>query len=133
MKIIHKILLLVDCVVNITLGFLLLLFPVGIVDLLGLPQTNTNFYASILGAVLLGIGLALLLELTGRGRSFRGLGLGGAILINLSGSLALIFWLLFGALDIPLKGSIILWSIGLTVFIIGAVELLTKSWTYEKQ
>jgi hypothetical protein len=132
MKIIHKILLLVDCFVNVSIGLLLLLFPFGIVDLLGLPQTSTNFYASILGAVLFGIGLALLLELTGRGRRFRGLGLGGAILINLSGSLVLIFWLLFGALDMPLKGSIILWVIGLTVFIIGAVEFLTKSWSYKK-
>ena len=132
MKKIHKTLLLVDCVVNISLGLLLLLFPVGIIGLLGLPQTNTNFYASILGAVLFGIGLALLLELAGHGRNFRGLGLGGAILINLCGSLVLIFWLLFGALDIPLKGSIILWGIGLVVLTIGVVELISKSWTYEK-
>ena len=132
MKSKHKKLLLIDGVVNLLLGGLLLLFPVGIVDLLGLPQTNTNFYPSILGGVIFGIGLALLLEWVGRAKAFRGLGLGGAILINIVGSLVLIYWLLFGSLDIPIKGQIILWMVGLIVFILGIVELATKSWSYEK-
>jgi hypothetical protein len=132
MKPTHKKLLLIDCVVNLLLGGLLLLFPLGIIDLLGLPQTNTNFYPSILGAVLFGIGLALLFELVGLAKGFQGLGLGGAILINIVGSLVLILWLLFGSLDIPVKGQIILWMIGLIVFIIGIVELVTRSWSYEK-
>lgn len=116
---------------NILLGILLLLFPIGIIDLLGLPETNTNFYPSILGAVILGIGLALSLELAGHAKHIRGLGLGGAVLINLIGSLVLIFWLVFGSLEIPLKGRIILWAVGLIVFSIGIAELVTKSWTYE--
>ena len=58
----HKILLLVDGTVNLILGLLLLIFPFGIIDLLGLPPTNTHFYASILGAVLFGIGIALFIE-----------------------------------------------------------------------
>ena len=131
MKLKHKILLLIDCIVNLFLGILLLLFPIGIIELLGLPQTNTNFYPSILGAVIFGIGLSLFLELAGHEKKFRGLGLGGAILINIVGSLVLIFWLIFGSLTIPLKGQIILWAIGLIVFSIGIAELVTKSWNYE--
>ena len=131
MKTKYKILLIIDCFVNLLLGLLLLLFPLGVIDLLGLPVTNTNFYPSILGAVIFGIGLALLFELAGYAKQFRGLGLGGAILINLVGSSALIFWLLFGSLSIPLKGHIILWAVGLLVFFIGIVELVAKSWTYE--
>ena len=131
MKLKYKILLLIDCIVNLFLGLLLLLFPIGIIDFLGLPQTNTNFYPSILGAVIFGIGLSLFLELVGHAKYFRGLGLGGAILINFVGSLVLIFWLVFGSLTIPLKGQIILWAIGLIVFSIGIAELVTKSWTYE--
>jgi len=132
MKTKYKILLLFDCVVNLLLGVLLLLFPIGIIDFLGLPHTNTNFYPSILGAVIFGIGLALFLELAGHAKRFRGLGLGGAILINIVGSLVLICWLIFGSLAIPLKGKIILWAIGVIVFSIGMAEIATKSWTYEK-
>jgi hypothetical protein len=130
MKLKYKILLLIDCIVNLFLGILLLLFPIGIIEFLGLPRTNTNFYPSILGAVIFGIGLSLFLELVGHTKHFRGLGLGGAILINIVGSLALIFWLVFGSLAIPLKGQIILWAIGLIVFSIGIAELVTKSWIY---
>ena len=131
MKTTSKILLILDCVVNLLLGMLLLLFPIGIIDLLGLPETNTNFYPCILGAVIFGIGLALLSELVGYAKNFRGLGLGGAILINLVGSIVLIIWLLFGSLSIPLRGQIILWTVGLVVFLIGIVEIVTKSWKYE--
>ncbi len=127
----HKILLIVDCVVNIMLGFLLILFPIGVANFLGLPETSTNFYPSILGAVIFGIGLALLFELIGYQKKFRGLGLGGAILINLVGSIVLICWLVFGSLSIPLKGQIILWLVALLVFAIGIVELFLKSWIYK--
>ena len=117
--------------VNIVLGVLLILFPLGVVDLIGLPKTDTNFYPSILGAVIFGVGLALFFELIGYQKRFRGLGLGGAILINLVGSTVLICWLLFGSLSIPMKGKITLWSIALLVFAIGVAELLLKSWIYE--
>ena len=128
----HKALLLVDGIVNIILGVLLLLFPVGIVDVLGLPVTNTNFYPTILGAVLLGIGIALIVELIGFGKKVRGLSLGGAIVINIIGAFVLILWLLFGSLQIPARGFIILWVIGLLVFFIGIAEVIAKSWDYDK-
>jgi len=73
----EKRLLIIDAAVNLVLGMLLLLFPAGIVALLGLPPTNTDFYASILGAVLFGIGIALLIERYGASRNIRGLGFGG--------------------------------------------------------
>ena len=81
----HKTLLLIDGVINLVLGILLLLFPAGIVKLLGLPYTNTNFYPGILGAVLFGIGIALLIERYGALKNIRGLGLEGAIAINFCG------------------------------------------------
>jgi hypothetical protein len=109
----------------------LLLFPNGVIDLLGLPTSNTVFYPSLLGAVIFGIGLALFFELAGNSRRFRGLGLGGAILINIVGSLVLICWLVFGALVIPLRGKITLWSIGLLVFFIGIAEIFAKPWNYK--
>jgi hypothetical protein len=129
----HKMLLLIDCSVNLILGLLLLLFPAGIVDLLGLPPTKNYFYPSILGAVLSGIGLALLLELAGHEKHVRGLGLGGAVVINIAGSLVLIWWLVFGALVMPLRGRFILWTVGVIVFSIGAIELAAKSCIYNNK
>ena len=122
----HKTLLVVDGVINLALGVLLLLFPAGIVDLLGLPPTDTNFYAGILGAVLFGIGIALLVERYGESKNIRGLGLGGAIVINFCGAGVLFLWLLFVPFDIPLRGKIILWSIAVGVILVGIIELLSK-------
>jgi hypothetical protein len=127
----NKTLLFIDGLVNLLLGFLLLLFPAGVIRTLGLPFTNTSFYPSLLGAILFGIGLALFLELAGRGLRFRGLGLGGAIVINFFAAAVLVYWLLFGRLAIPAKGRIILWGVALIVLVIGLVELAMRSWAYE--
>ena len=130
MKSKHKMLLVIDGIINLTLGVLLLLFPVGIVELLGLPYTNTNFYPVILGAVLFGIGVALLIERYGTPINIRGLGLGGAIAINLCGAGVLLVWLLVSPFDIPLRGNIILWSIAIIVLIVGLAEIILKTWRY---
>ena len=118
----------IDAVVNLVIGGLLLLFPAGFLDILGLPQVSHHFYTSILGAVVFGIGLALLVDLFGAGRGIRGLGLAGAITINLCGGGALLFWLLFHPFDIPARGQAVLWSVAIVVLGIGVVELVTKSW-----
>ena len=123
-------LLLVDAAVNLILGVVLLLYPVGIVKLLGLPPTNTYFYASILGAVLFGIGIALLIERFGESKNVRGLGLAGAIAINFSGAGALVVWLVVSPFNIPTRGRVILWSVAIAVLLIGLAEIVTRSWQY---
>ena len=128
MKTKHKLLLAIDAGVNILLGPLLLLFPTGALELFGLPPTHTYFYTTILGAVIFGIGIALVIELWGAGRGFRGLGLGGAIVINLFGSCALVVWLLVGAIKLPIRGYIILWSVAIVVLAIGIAEIVTHDW-----
>lgn len=132
MKAKHKIMLAADGIVNLVLGVLLLLFPAGVLTLFGLPPTDTFFYASILGAVLLGIGAALLIELWGSQKGIRGLGLGGAIVINICGAGALALWLLFGHLNIPLRGYIILWIVAIVVLGIGFAETAAGAWKYDK-
>ena len=130
MKSKHKTLLVIDGIINLVLGVLLLLFPAGVAELLGLPYTNTNFYPTILGAVLFGIGIALLIERYGAPKNIRGLGLGGAIAINLCGAGILLVWLLAAPFDIPLHGSIILWSTAIIVLIVGLAEIISKTWHY---
>jgi hypothetical protein len=127
----HAILLTIDGIINLALGLLLLLFPLGMAELLGVPQSNVNFYPTILGAVIFGIGIALLIERYGFTRNIRGLGLGGAIAINLCGAIALLVWLVSTPFDIPLRGHVILWSVSAIVLVVGIVEILVKSWQYK--
>jgi hypothetical protein len=127
----HALLLTIDGIINLVLGMLLLLFPLGMAELLGVPQSKVNFYPTILGAVIFGIGIALLIERYGHTRNIRGLGLGGAIAINLCGALALFVWLMSTPFDIPLRGHVILWSVAIIVLVVGIVEILSKAWQYK--
>jgi hypothetical protein len=123
----NKILLLIDSSVNTVIGLFLLSFPLKSGDILGLPKSDDNFYPVILGAVLLGIGIALFVEVKYYDNGRRGLGLDGAIIINILASIVLIIILLSGALNISLLGLIILWFVGISVFLIGVVEYFRDS------
>lgn len=127
----QRVLLAVDAWVNLILGAGLLLYPTGVLGLLGLPPSTTHFYPTILGGVIFGIGVGLVLELWGAPRGIRGLGLGGAIAINLSGAGVLFFWLLVGGLDLPFRGRIVLWIVAVVVLGVGVAEIATRSWRYE--
>ncbi len=81
----RRFLIFLDGVIYLLFGIILLLFPWDVGQWLGLPVPDNHFYPTLLGAVILGIGLALLLEWKGEGKNFRGLGLEGAILINFVG------------------------------------------------
>lgn len=111
----------IDGLINLGLGLLLGLYPEGFIRLLGLPVSELPFYASILGAVLFGIGIALLVEIASPGM---GLGLVGAISINISGGLCLAAWLLWGNLNVPLVGSIVMWALVIVLVAISTVELI---------
>jgi hypothetical protein len=109
--------LMVDAVINLVLGVLLIFFPPLVVEFLGVPTVDNAFYPSILGGVLFGIGIALCIECVRGEAGLVGLGLGGAISINLCGGVVLGVWLLVGQLSIPLKGRLFLW--GLVILLVG--------------
>lgn len=117
-----KILLLIDGIVNLAVGLVLLCYPLGIGDYLELPKSDNNFYPVILGALILSIGIALFVERKYCEKGIRGLGIEGAIIINIITSSALIIFLIFGRLNLSIVGSIILWFVGILVFTIGVVE-----------
>lgn len=118
MRVETTLLLTIDGLVNVVLGLALLAFPTRVPEVLGLPAGGSGFYPSILGAVLLGIGVALFLELrSGSG----GLGLRGAIAINLLGGGVLVGWLLSG-LQLPLRGAIVLWVVAASVLGLSLLE-----------
>ena len=121
-----KSILLIDAIINFVLAFLLGIFPKDVISFLGLPVVSNPFYASILGGVFFGIGIALLISRSAKNRSSDGLGLRGAIAINLSGGFVLALWLLFGSLDVPTHGKIIMWALVVILFVLSAVELFTQ-------
>jgi hypothetical protein len=124
-------LLLVDAGINLALGLFLLIFPREVVSLLGIPDTVSSFYPSILGAVLFGIGIALLIEKYKPRRGIVGLGLGGAIAINLCGGAAIAIWLIFGGLKISALGYLLLGALALILIAISAIELRVELGTHE--
>ena len=111
-----------DAAINLILGILLMAFPAGLVKALGIPMPDPPFYAAILGGVLFGIGLALLVECYRKSSRFVGLGLAGAIAINLCGAIVLAAWLLSDRLTLPLRGHIFLWFLVLLLVAISLLE-----------
>ena len=120
-----KITLLIDALINLILAVLLLSFSPGVANFLGVPNAQINFYPNILGAVLLGITIALIVEAFRKDSSKTvGLGLVGAICINLCGGIVIFLWLISGNLDLPLKGEIFLWTLDLILLLISSIELI---------
>ena len=116
-----KLLILIDSGVNYLLGVVLLAYSKPMVSFLGLPEVEHNFYPNILGAVLFGIGIALHIEYK-RTDGLSGLGLAGAICINLMGGVVLLCWLMFGDLSIPIQGKILLWLLDVFLIAISILE-----------
>jgi len=121
-------LLLIDGIVNLLLGILPLLYPTGLADALGLPPFSTTFYPTMLGAVLFGIGIALLIQRYGAQEGLTGLGIAGAIAINPCGGGVLLLWLLVGDLRVAVRGRVILWAVAIVVLLIGILEAASGSW-----
>ena len=119
-------LLILDGLINLVLGILLAIFPSNLTELLGIPIPNTPFYASVLGAILSGIGIALLIEYFKPSSKVTGLGLEGAITINILGAGALVAWLTAGHLELPQRGYLFLWVVASLVLGVALFELIYK-------
>lgn len=116
--------LVVDAVINFVLGVLLMIFPQSLVSFLGLPMTYEPFYTSLLGAILIGTAVALMIEFIREPTVLVGLGLGGAIAINVCGACAIMLWLVSGRLIIPLRGYFVLWILVFILLITSGIELI---------
>ena len=121
----RAVLLTIDGIINLTLGILLILFPASLVDLLGIPDAP-RFFPNILGGVLFGIGIALFLERGIKEWRGSGLGLDGAVVINLCGGLVLAGLLVFGDLALPLRGTLFLWSLVIVLVGISTAEIIAR-------
>ena len=117
-------LLLLDGIGNVALGAVLLVAPVRLASWLGIPEVTNGFFASLFGAVLIGIGVALLLER--RGKAGAALGLLGALVINACFGITLAGWLLVGGLQLPPRGALVLWALALILIGLSVVEFLSQ-------
>jgi uncharacterized membrane protein len=122
----EELVLTIDGAVNLALGVVLVIFPKGFARLVGVPIPSSSFYASILGGVLIGIGLALLLQRFWGRSHVTGLGIEGAIAINFCGAGILMAWLIAGGLSIPTRGYLFLWAVALLVLGIGFAEIVMR-------
>jgi hypothetical protein len=115
-------LLIIDAVIDLALGTLLIIFPLRLFQLLGLPVEVPPFYGIILGGVLIGIGIALLMGLSPKVGREGWLGPGGAMIINLFGALALAALLASGRIYISLRGYLILLGLLFLLVVLSIVE-----------
>jgi hypothetical protein len=122
----EELVLTVDAAVNLALGVVLAIFPTAFARLVGAPIPSTSFYASILGGVLIGVGLALLLQRFWGQSHVAGLGIEGAIAINFCGGGVLVAWLITGGLSVASRGLVFLWVVAILVLGIGATEIVLR-------
>ena len=120
----RSLLLTIDSLVNLLLGVLLVVFPRDLISFLGIPAPSSAFYPSLLGAVLFGIGIALWMERGADRARVRGLGLGGAVVINLCGALVLSAWLRFGDVSLSIKAAAVLWGIVAVLTVLSLAEIV---------
>ena len=122
-----KYLLLADALINLVLGILLLLYSPSLAVFLGMPPAANTFYANILGGVFIGITAALCIEAFRKSQGrFVGLGLIGALCINICGGVVLSAWLIFGNLNLPVRGYAILWTIAGMLLVVSTLELVLE-------
>ena len=104
---------------------MMLMTPITSARLAGLPHGNTAFWPRLFGAALLGIAAAFAVEgytQLNANISARGLGLGGAIAINLVTVLSLIGTLIFKGVTTR-RGLLLLWSFILLLVLLMLFEI----------
>jgi hypothetical protein len=115
-------LLWLEMLLKLVAGLLLTLAPLTTLRILGLPRPDTGFWPRVCGALLLGMAGALFLEGTSRGH---GLGLAGAIVINLCGAAVLAAQLVLEAGPASRRGRITVWLAVCLLVIVSVVEIAT--------
>jgi hypothetical protein len=101
-------------------GLILGLFPVSSPRLFGLPSPSGPFWPRLLAAVLIGIGLAVVLQTSLT--PGRGLGLAGLMAINLVAAAVATGQLVMGSITTR-RGTATLWALAITLTGLSLVEL----------
>lgn len=110
-----------DIALKLVAGLALLVAPVALARICGLPHGNSGLWPRLLGAVLLGLAGAMYAEV--RLDTARGLGIVGAIIVNLS---AVAVLLALAALVRPpaRRGAAVLWGAALLLLLVSLAQIL---------
>lgn len=114
-------LLWIETLLKLAGGLLLALLPLTVGRLLGLPASTSGFWPRLLGALLIGMAAATYVEAQDRGP--RGLGIAGAILVNLAGAGMLIALLVLGRASTSSLGKALLWTLAATLVVLSLFEI----------
>ena len=113
-------LLWVEMLFKLAAGLALLSAPTATAAVMGWPRPGSAFWPRLLGAILIGIGLAS--ALNARAAGGRGLALGGSVSINLA---VATFLFVSGMLRPPQtrRGRLLSWLIVATLFLLSLIEI----------
>lgn len=114
-------LLWIETVLKLATGIALLALPGPLARAFGLPRDSTGFWPRLLGAVLVGLAAAFVLE--GWIGNVHGLGLAGALAINLATVMALAGLLILGKAAPTRRGRILLWCVVAVLALLALFEL----------
>lgn len=116
-------LLWIETLLKFVPGVLLVLAPLTTLRVLGLPRPEIGFWPRLTGALLVGIAGALFLE--GAWPGHGGLGLAGAIVINLCGASVLASLLTLEAGPTTTRGRTTIWLIVCVLVVVSVFEIAT--------
>jgi hypothetical protein len=120
-----KTILLVDAVIGSLIAIFIIVLPENLANIFGIPTVENHFYPIILGAAVIGVSIALVIEYFRKDGIAVGLGPAGAIAIDMSIAFALVLWLLFSGQNLPVKGQFILWALVVILIILSTFSLFT--------
>jgi NO-binding membrane sensor protein with MHYT domain len=116
-------LLWIEACLKLGTGLALVTTPRMLARLLGLPSADQPFWPRLLGALLVGLGIASLLEVRMQG----GLGLAGSVAVNLAGAAMIVTLLILGRAGKTMRGRFLLWLTAAALVILGLVEIAYAS------
>lgn len=114
-------LLWLETLLRFSAGLVLLIMPMTAARVLGLPLPQALLWPRLLGALLLGMAAATLLEGSVAGST--GLGLGGLVLINFVTAAMIVSLLVLQRGSQTRRGKVFLWALGVGLFTLGVVEI----------
>lgn len=112
-------LLWIEACLKLGSGLALVVAPRTLARLLGLPSADQPFWPRLLGALLIGLGAASLLEVRMQG----GLGLAGSIAVNLASAAMLSALLVLGRAGKTKRGRLLLSLTAAALIILSLVEI----------
>jgi hypothetical protein len=114
-------LLWIETLLKLAGGLTLVLLPLTTARLLGLPVAASGFWPRMLGAVLVGLAGATFVE--GSTSGSKGLGLGGAVVVNLACAAVLSALLVLGRAAATSRGRVILWALVVLLSVLSLFEI----------